>query len=476
MKTKPKHSMSETTDKKQPKNVAVVREGNKIIIPDGMSYKDARTWITRQEESEETLVNISFFVDCFPLDGMVALGRAFEEIYGFTDIRSVPGFWGPEPPTLFQVSTPKGQITAPYGKLAPPKWEGGSLMADFSGPRVNITGQVKKKFEAEVKSVCELTQKMLKEKSIYRGEAFQIDLSWMADERKFHPIKDAPKFFDVGMADLILNPKTEFELATSVFMILERSEACRKNKINLKHGAIFKGPFGTGKTLCARVLAEKATKNGWTFIYLKAADQLANGLRIAKMYSPCVVFAEDIDTVVSERDDEMNNLLNVLDGVDTKTEPIMVILTTNKEEDIDPSFLRAGRIDSVIHFGPPDPETVVKFLNYFGKGMIAPEQDLIKVGQELAGLVPAFVYEAINKAKRYAIYRTGKEKIDEDITADDLLQAAKSVKDHIELMKKKGMTDPEKIAAAIRTVHTYGINGTVLSNEQIAEELVGSND
>jgi transitional endoplasmic reticulum ATPase len=94
---------------------------------------------------------------------------------------------------------------------------------------------------------------------------------------------------------LILNPTTEFELKANVFTLIEQTEACKKNKIPLKHGCLLMGPFGTGKTLCAQVTASKCVRNGWTFIYLKNCRHLAHGLRMAQLYAPAVVFTEDID-------------------------------------------------------------------------------------------------------------------------------------------------------------------------------------
>ena len=36
----------------------VIKEGSKIIIPEDMTYAEARNWLTRQEQAEEALVNI----------------------------------------------------------------------------------------------------------------------------------------------------------------------------------------------------------------------------------------------------------------------------------------------------------------------------------------------------------------------------------------------------------------------------------
>jgi SpoVK/Ycf46/Vps4 family AAA+-type ATPase len=455
--------------------VSVQREGDKIIIPSGMSYENARKWITRQEQAEETLVNISDTIPCFPLDGMIAMQRAFDSVYGFTDVSSRQEWYGQAPPIMFQVTTPHGVETATYGRICPPSWEGGWLQANINGPQVMLIGQVKRKFEGRCKEIVTLTRKMLKERSIYRGEAFHVDLHWWDDPegehggKPFNPINDAPKYMETHGADIILNETTEFQLSTSVYMIIERSELCKANGIPLKHGALFQGPFGTGKTLCAKVLAHKCSKHGWTFIYLKSADQLANGLRLAKMYAPALVFVEDVDTVVKQRNQQMNDLLNVLDGIDTKEAPIMVVLTTNNVEQIDPSFLRAGRIDTLVHFAPPDNKTAMKFVYHYGLELIRKDEDLREVGRALEGLVPAFICETVNKAKRYAIYREGKNDITGCITAEDLLKAAHAVREHLEMMEVRKPTDEQMIAHSLRTVHYFGNQGKVLAPLKVAD-------
>lgn len=39
-------------------SVTIVRQGDKITLPKGMSYKEARDWLTRQEKEEETTVMV----------------------------------------------------------------------------------------------------------------------------------------------------------------------------------------------------------------------------------------------------------------------------------------------------------------------------------------------------------------------------------------------------------------------------------
>lgn len=442
----------------------IVRDGLKIILPDKMSYAEARKWLTRQEEAEEQQVRFADEIPCFPLDGLIALAFAMQDKYGFTTVVG-KGFWGDCPPTLIQVPLPDGKFaTAPLGSIKLPGWEGGELAVNVRcEPKLYLSAQVKKKFEKDVRDVMARVRDTLRERSIYRGQAFKLDLDWMEDG-EFHPSDNAPKFMKLGSIteeNLILNEVTEFELKANVLTLIEQSEACKRNSIPLKHGCLLMGPFGTGKTLAAQLIAAKSKQHGWTFCYLTNVKHLSRGLEIAKLYAPAVVFAEDIDQVLSEgRTPDVNAILNTLDGVDTKGAPIITILTTNSPEKIEPAFLRAGRIDTVVAMDPPDEKTAVRFVALYardedGNSLLAENQDLTMAGQKLSGFVPAFIAEAIQKAKRYAIHREGDD-ISGKLLARDIELAADALKKHRAMVDRPKLpSEHEVVAQAVATVNSY---------------------
>ncbi len=455
--------------------VSVERTGDKIIIPDGMSYEEAHKWLQRQEEAEEKKVAIFHELKCFPLDGMVALSRAMSQIYGFTDLTGRSGFWGDQPPLMIQIPTGDGKhVTAPMSRIASPKWEGGYLEPGLSpNCTLRITGEVKLKFEQEIKNVLTLTGELLATSSIYKGRAIRVDLEWMDGKRKFEVLKDAPEFWRVDQIDpaqLILSRQTEFEIATSFWCLIEQTDACRLNRIPLKHGAILYGSFGVGKTLTARVTARKAVENGWTFIYLKNVEHLQQCLQLATLYAPAVVFAEDVDQVTDGgRDEELNTLLNMLDGVDTKDQPIITVLTTNHHERINPAILRPGRIDSLIEMGAPDAEAAQRFIKVYavdekGRSLLAPDTDMTEAGEAMAGLVPAFIAECVQQAKRFTIHREGVSDIVGKMLPDDLIKAARSKQDHVKLTQQ-----PDEMTAERQVVKATRIMGHILTGGDLEE-------
>ncbi len=442
---------------------AIERGGTKIILPPDMSYYEGRVWLQRREEAEEKTVSIHAEFACYPLDGIICLCRAMEEVYGFTALKGFDGWFGENPPTIVQVKDAKGGLhSAPLGKIQAPTWEGGYISVNLRREcKLSVSGEVKRKHEAEVKRILTRTEEIIKTHSIYKAEAIIVDLSWMdGPPGAFNPMECAPQFMDVKdimESDLILSETTEFDLRTNVYMLLEKTDACIRNSIPLKQGVLLKGPYGVGKTLTAKVIAEKATRNGWTFIYLKDVKHVAKALKLAEMFSPAVVFAEDVDSVTENRDAAMNEILNTLDGVDTKGKPIITILTTNNAEKIDPSFLRAGRIDTVIHMGTPDNGAAQRFVQLYSKdddarSLLVPGLDLYNVGEALKGYVPAFIAEAVQKAKRAAIYREGEDIVGK-VQEKDLLVAAAALKLHAAMAEpKKEQTYPEKVVTALQVV------------------------
>src|SRR5690606_20126549 len=131
-----------------------------------------------------------------------------------------------------------------------------------------------------------------------------------------------------------------------------------------------------------------AVQNGITYLYVPRADELKDAIEFAKLYQnpASVVFCEDIDRVTKgERSVAMDDILNIIDGIDTKTANIMVVLTTNHMDNINPAMLRPGRLDAVIPVTPPDAKAVERLIRVYAKGAVRADEDLAHVGATLAG-------------------------------------------------------------------------------------------
>ena len=427
---------------KEFEDVNVVRKGRKIVLPLDMSYTEAIDWMKRKRKQEETEIAIKIRVDAFPLDGACALCDVLKDMYGWSDLVPRPGFFGPEPPMMISVETgPNGESRqVPWGDMQIPKIEG-TLTTSFTmnddRPCFELTGVVKRKHEKIIQKIGDAIKERVRTHSIYRGKAIRMRFRDADGERiKFDPTI-APKFEDlkdVKPEDLIFSKDTQEMLETTLFTPVQYTQACREQGVPLKRGVLLEGPFGTGKTLTAGVLARICVENGWTFLYVDDVRDLDMALKFARLYQPCVVFGEDIDRAIGmNRSSDVDRILNTLDGIGSKKAEIFVCLTTNNVDVIGPAFMRPGRIDTVVHIGPPDGEAAVKLVRLYGHGRVkGNDKDIEKAVKPVIGSNAAFLQEVTERSKLAAIRRIeGKGSI--MITPTDIAYAASQMAAHLKL-------------------------------------------
>lgn len=433
-------------------NLDVVHKGTEIILPiindKPMSYDEGIKWLGRKKEEDEAKVAVYYEIECSPMDGAVAFQRSIAQIYGWAQNVPTPGFFGDRPPVMIGVATSANEtMNVALGRIQIPGIDGylNASIGDGGRPQFIISGEVRKKHSENVKKIAELTKKLVREESIYKGQAVKIGFGWLDEKgrqtREYDPTKDAPKFMELGSVketDLIFGEAVEAALEIGLFTPIEQAEACRRYQVPLKRGILLFGPYGTGKTMTAYVSALKAVKSGWTFIYLDRVADLKRGLEFAAQYAPAVIFAEDIDRVVTgDRSVGMDDILNTLDGVDTKGAEIITVLTTNHIERINPAMLRPGRLDILVEVLPPDAKAAARLVDFYARGLLADGVDLGAVGDALDGKIPAFIREVTERAKIAAIGRTQGGQIEGEVQEIDLLRAAKAMESHAERLNVK---------------------------------------
>jgi len=111
---------------------------------------------------------------------------------------------------------------------------------------------------------------------------------------------------------------------------------------------------------------------GACFITLSSAamtDQiLIEALR--KLHKPCILIFEDIDALFHNRTANtramltFSGLLNAVDGL-VSAEGVLIIMTTNHKNRLDPALLRCGRVDRHFMFDLPGPAEIAQLFRSF---------------------------------------------------------------------------------------------------------------
>ena len=436
-----------------------------ITIPVDMDLTALLDWVTRRIVDENQKVVIDHTIDCMPMEGAHALATALSNRYGWTSLTPKKSWWGDDPPRVVSLRTGVGEsVGVPWGLMVIPGVNGylETQIGQRQGtPVLRITGEVQRKNEPEFRAIIHEAERLLATSSIYRGNALRMQFINPSDATSVEDFQ--PEFMDLSTVDedqLVFPEHVEAMINASVFGPIENTEACRRNGIPLKRGNLLAGPYGCGKTLTAKVLAKKCARNGWTFLLIPNVDQLAQAVEFARRYQPCVIFSEDIDQALtgSRRDSKVNEILNVIDGIESKDTEIMVVLTTNHVERINAAMLRPGRLDAVIPVEPPDARAAIRLVEKYTGDLLRMHdlEDLEAVGERLAGQIPAVIREVCERSKLTAIARTGDAT---EIYPADLLVAAEGMKQQMRLLQPQepdDRSDLEKAAAIVGSALSQG--------------------
>lgn len=455
----------------------VVYEGRAITLPSDpgrMPIPEAINALIRLQKDENTIVAAFEVIDAHPLDGIVAFVKAMAKLYGWSSPVPTPSFFGPKPPQMLSVKTGPDDddvMQCPWGAFKLPGIENAINVAAHPDARGKLNfvihGEVRKKEKHILLELANETRRIVREESIYKGKPIRLRLS---DDDQLD-MGNPPEFLDVSdisESSVLFADDIKNQIEVNILAPLKHTAMCRKLKIPLKRGILLEGPYGTGKSLTARMAAKVAQDNGWTFVLLDRVQGLKTALEFANRYAPAIVFAEDIDRIASDRDEAANDLINTIDGVVSKRSEIMTILTTNFAEKLNPVILRPGRLDAVISLRAPDAKTVEKLVRYYAGALLSPNANLVRSGEELAGQIPASIRECVERAKLAMVGRGDTTLIDSDIVV-----SAQTMKNHLALLNKdQGKpSDGEVLANTLKKVIGNGTHETLAVIKEKVTEL-----
>lgn len=197
-------------------------------------------------------------------------------------------------------------------------------------------------------------------------EVQQLSSSQAASKPKLKEIKKGQGFSAIaGMQEL----KDTIKL--DVIDALNEKERYAEYGLTIPNGMLLYGPPGCGKTFFAERMAEEI---GFNFYQLKPSDiqskwvnasqeNIKNIFDEARKNAPSIIFIDELDAVVPNRDNSSVNHMNtsavnefLAQMNNCGEDGVFMIGATNRPNSIDPAILRAGRLDKVIYLPPPDLE------------------------------------------------------------------------------------------------------------------------
>uniref|UniRef100_A0A3P9NSL0 AFG2 AAA ATPase homolog B n=1 Tax=Poecilia reticulata TaxID=8081 RepID=A0A3P9NSL0_POERE len=196
------------------------------------------------------------------------------------------------------------------------------------------------------------------------------------------------------------------KLRQSIEWPMRHPEAFVRLGLCRQRGVLLYGPPGCAKTTLVKAAA---TSSRCAFLSVSGADlyspyvgdsekALAQLFRQARACAPCVLFLDEIDSLIGSRSDVgtpnsvqtrlLSVLLNEMDGIGLKTverrgadkvlqldcqevcnKDVMVVAATNRPSCIDSALLRPGRLDHIIYVPPPDLQARLAILKVCTKSM-----------------------------------------------------------------------------------------------------------
>lgn len=419
------------------------------VCQSNMKYADVLGFIEGEIKQSKKMASFKYTLLCWKPDGVYQLNRAINEVFGSAVSKEDKSPSGNSNIDTVDVILADGSRTkVPFGKISLEELgEDSEININYDNDRhlLLVKGQCQFKYQSLIDDIVERTKELLATESIYKNQALEItNLS----EPKIMTLAGIDKQF------MVLSKKTEFELQPLRSRILY-PEKCIAKGIPLKYGCLLEGKYGTGKTLLAFKLAKDAVNNGWSFVYLKDPSMLAETLRMCKVVDRSghgvIVFVEDIDQVTrGNRDSAMQDILNTLDGGDTKDMNVITLFTTNHIELIEPTFLRGKRIGSVITMDCLDAETAERFIRetFSEAEGYSVDDDLSDVCNYIAKaqIAPAFMAEIVESTKSKLIFTE-----ETHVTSFHIKTSVESYQRQVGLASKKAVieTPADKLAAGL---------------------------
>jgi len=434
----------------------------RLALPDAVPGLADRFWLLVFGYERDYGRIVEDIADCFPWDGAVQFSRAMAELHGWGRVMAKDTMFGPIPPTSISVEVDPGVFEEVlWGDFGIPGIKGKLTCGIGRKDKrmiFSIRGEVIKRDLPLIRKLADLTRKLVRTNSIYRGKAIELAL----DDGGNINWKEQPRFLDppVTMKDLIYSDEILDQIGTHLIAPVTKREVLKQLGRPFGGAVLISGTYGVGKTVLAAALANVCRDVDVTFISVKSLVAVQDALIAARPLGPAVVFVEDIDRISAdaERNERTQEIMNTIASVSSKGAEVMAVFTTNRPGAIAPGLVQ--RFNGVIVIHPPKPPEVERLIRLYGVDLIEADEDLTEAAQHLSGKVPRTIEQIVQASKQYAVHRNNVDDVRQiRIIGRDIIGAAIQKEFQLELESRgdeRVLTPAEKMGKAMEEL--LGVN------------------